>query len=78
MVILIALAIFCTPYVLTKLLRAQHIRTPSLAYSRRRHAGPPVGAEINTGNQNTSAWSQLDERQLTRLLTNSAPRTGTE
>jgi hypothetical protein len=78
MIILIVLVILCTPYVLTKLLRAQHSRTPSLAYPRRAHAEPLVGAEIDTGNQNTSAWSQLDDRQLTRLLTNSAPRTTTE
>ena len=78
MVILIVLVILCTPYVLTKLLRPQHIRTPSPAYPRRPHTEPPVGAEINDGNQNTSAWSPLDDRQLTRLLTNSAPRTSPE
>ncbi len=79
MVILIALAILWTPYVATKLLlRARHARTPTGAHPQPACAEPPGGAETRTGSQDGAAWSALDDRQLTRLLTDSAPRTSSE
>ena len=77
MIILLLLAICWTPYVVTKLLRAQHAHTPHPAGPTRAHTAPSAGADTNTGTQH-GAWSALDDRQLTRLLTNSAPRSTTE
>jgi hypothetical protein len=77
MVILIVLVILWTPYLVTRLLlRAQHARTP--AHTQEVSAVPPSGARTDTGGQDGPAWSVLDDRQLTRLLTDSAPRTITE
>ncbi len=77
MVILILLAILWMPYVVRMLLRAQHARTPSSVPPQRAHVQPPLGAATDTAAQH-AAWSALDDRQLTRLLTNSAPRTTKE
>lgn len=78
MIILIVLLILWTPYVVTRLrLRAQHARTPTPTHPQQVCA-EPSWAETDAGSQDDPAWSALDDRQLTRLLTDAAPRTITE
>jgi hypothetical protein len=71
--IILLLAICWTPYVITRLLRAQHAQTPNPARPTKAHGAPSTGADTETAVQH-GAWSALDDRQLTRLLTDSAPR----
>ncbi|PZS28055.1 MAG: hypothetical protein DLM58_17755 [Pseudonocardiales bacterium] len=80
MIVLIMLVIFWAPYVVTRLmLRAQHVRTRTpAAHPRQACTGPSSGAQSDAGSQDGLAWSALDDRQLTRLLIDSAPRTITE
>lgn len=79
MVILIVLVIFWTPYVVTMLLRAQRARTPSSpGHPQLAHLELPIGATSDAGTQDVPGWGALDDRQLTRLLTNSAARSITE
>jgi hypothetical protein len=79
MIILIALVILGTPYLVTRLmLRAQHARTPTAARPPQAYAGQPSGVGTDAGSQDGPAWSAVDDRQLTRLLTDSAPPTITE
>ena len=66
MVILIVLVILWTPYVVTKLLRAQHARTPSPTQPETVRVEPAAPAETDTGSQDGPVWSALDDRQLTR------------
>lgn len=75
MIILIALVILGTSYSVTRLML--HARTPTPTHPRQMGA-EPSRAKIEAGRQDGSAWSALDDRQLTRLLTNSATRTITE
>ena len=77
MIVLIVLVILWTPYVVARLLQAQHARTPTTAHP---HAAeePQGNGASDTTNQMATAWSALDDRQLTRLLTDSAPRSATE
>ena len=78
MAILIVLVIFWTPYLLARLLLARHARRPSPAHRQRAYAQAPSWAQTDTGSPDGLAWSALDDRQLTRLLTDSAPRTITD
>jgi hypothetical protein len=70
MVIFILFAILWTPYLLRKLSPAQRTRTPTASRLKGAHPEP-----LNRFHADTryTAWSALDDRQLTRLLTNSAP-----
>lgn len=78
MVILIVLVILWTSYLVTTLmLRAEHAGTPTPPPPQRVRA-EPSRAQIDAGSQERPAWDALDDRQLTRLLTDSAPRTITE
>ncbi len=56
------------------------LRTPArtTAYLPQACAGQPRGAWIDAGGQDGLAWGALDDRQLTRLLIDSAPRTISE
>ena len=79
MVIVIALVVFGTPCMVTMLLiRARRARTSTAAHSQAECAEPLGEAETYTGSHDGPAWSALDDRQLTRLLTDSVPRTITE
>jgi hypothetical protein len=77
MLIVILLAIIWMPDLVSQL-DARRARTVS--------PGPPIGAqrelvfatERDTSTEDPPAWTALDDRQLTQLLTNSAPRTTNE
>jgi hypothetical protein len=80
MVIPIVLVILWTSWVAMRLLLradAQHARTLTTAHPHQACA-EPRRAQTDAGSQDGPAWSALDDRQLTRLLTDSAPRTITE
>jgi hypothetical protein len=77
MALLIVLVIFWTPYLAVKLLRAQHGRTPN-GDPPQQACAQPRRTQTNTGAQDWPAWSASDDRQLTLLLSDSAPRTITE
>jgi hypothetical protein len=75
MVILLLFMIFWTSYAVTWLMpRAQHARTPTPTPPQPVHA-EPSRAQLDAGSHDGPVWSALDDRQLTRLLTDSAPRT---
>ncbi len=79
--IFILLVIVGTVYAVSRLMPgAQHARTrphPTPTYPHQVWA-EPSGAQIDAGSQDGPAWGALDDRQLTRLLTDSAPRTISE
>jgi hypothetical protein len=75
MVIVILLMAVWTPYVVMRLLRAQHARALSPTNPQLARTELPTGTRTGTASQDQPGWTALDERQLTRLLTNSAPRT---
>jgi hypothetical protein len=75
-VIRIVLVKLWTRYAITRLLRAQQARVPPLGpASAGASEAPPSGTEAVSGSQPGAVWDALDDRQLTRLLTNAAPRT---
>jgi hypothetical protein len=76
MVILVALAILATPYLVARVLRTQHASTPRTAHPQEARA--EVSGVAGSASHDGPTWSALDDRQLTRLLTNSAPRSTTE
>ncbi|MEO7126643.1 MAG: hypothetical protein ABI382_10410 [Nakamurella sp.] len=78
MAILIVLVILWTPYLMLTLVRATNPRTPTAAHPQWSSEEVPNRALAGTGSPNGSAWTALDERQLTRLLTDAARRTNTE
>ncbi len=79
MVNLIVLVIVWIPFVISRLLlRAQHARTLTSTPPKHVSNQPPSGLDASTGRQDEPTWSALDDRQLTRLLTDSAPRNNTE
>ncbi len=74
MIDLIVLVILWTPFVVPRLvLRVEHARTPTPPHPRPVWAEPPSGAKTAFGSQPGPVWGALDDRQLTRLLTDSAP-----
>jgi hypothetical protein len=75
MATLIMLAILWSGVVTMLMLRARQVRTPVWDGSQQGSAEPP---QSSTDGQDGQSWSALDDRQLTRLLTNSAPRTTSE
>jgi hypothetical protein len=77
-VILIVLVILGTSYAVSRLLlRAEPARTPTPTHPQQVCA-EPSWAQIDSGSQEGPAWSALDDRQLTRLLTDSASRSSSE
>lgn len=74
--IVVLLMILWMPFVEAKLLPATHASTSPFANARSAAARPrnPVGAETIT--DDGPVWSALDDRQMTGLLTNSAPKPG--
>jgi hypothetical protein len=77
-VIRIVLVKLRSRFAITRLLHAQRAHIPTLLWPAQVHAVPPVETEAVIGGQQDAAWDVLDDRQLTRLLTNAAPRTVTE
>lgn len=72
MVILVVLAILWTPYVAALLMRrSQRGRTPAHLRPQPGRA-EPSGADLGAA-QDGPVWSALDDLQLTRLLSDSAP-----
>ncbi|MEP6563219.1 MAG: hypothetical protein ABJD68_19335 [Nakamurella sp.] len=70
---------YVMPYVMKRLLpTAQQARTPTRDGSQLAPAEPSRAAGSDTGGQDGQGWTALDDRQLTRLLTDYAPRTITE
>lgn len=78
MAFLIVLVLFCAPYLVTRLLRAEQARMSAPARPQGAWTEPASKAQTDTGSQDGLSWSALDDLQLTRLLTDSAPRTNTE
>ncbi len=79
MTILFLLLIVWVSYLVAKNLRAQPtLLSPVPARPRRTGATPPSDERLGAGGQDEPTWSALDDRQLTRLLTDSAPRTTTD
>lgn len=79
MIVLMMLVFLWMPYVITKLLpTAQQARTPTRDDSQLARVEPLRPAGCDTGGQDGQLWTALDDRQLTRLLTDSAPRTTSE
>lgn len=68
MIVLAMLVFVWMPYLITRLLR-----TAALA-----RVAPPGPARSDDPGQDGQVWTALDDRQLTRLLTDSAPRTTSE
>ncbi len=78
MAILSVLLILWTFYAVLKPTCNQGTRTPSPAHLQPAWAEPPNGLETQAGGQDGPAWSALDDRRLTRLLIDSAPRDNAE
>lgn len=76
MIIIIASVILCTPYLVSALLRARRTRTAGRSRPQPVSVKTPIEAEAVSGDEPT--WSALDDRQLTRLLIASTPRSTTE
>jgi hypothetical protein len=68
MIVLAMLVFLWMPYLITRLLR-----TAALP-----RAEPPRPAHSDSPSQDGQSWSALDDRQLTRLLMDSAPPTTSE
>jgi hypothetical protein len=79
MVTLLILLILWVPYLIKRLLPdAQQTRTPIQYDSQQAAAERQHRARSLTDGQDGQSWSALDDHQLTRLLTDSAPRTTSE
>ncbi len=78
MLTVVLLLIVWVPYFVARALRANHVRRLNENHPRSADAMPEALGETGDGNRGRSAWSALDDHQLTRLLTDSAPRTATE
>jgi hypothetical protein len=78
MVILVALVIIWAPFLTAKLLLAKRANAAQPHPSRSSRTQPPSGAKSETSRHDGPVWTALDDRQLTRLLTDSAPRSSTE
>lgn len=78
MSILILLVILVTPCLLIRLFAAQRDRASDPERPAQAWARPRRPTTTEPGSQDELAWSALDDRQLTRLLTTSAPPTNSE
>jgi hypothetical protein len=78
MIIIITSVILCTPYLVSTLLRARRTRTASRGRPQQAGVKTPIGSRAETASADEPTWSALDDRQLTRLLIASAPRSTTE
>lgn len=83
MIVLLVLLIICAPYVVTWLLHDQQAGGGGSARARRAGVDalrrtPPVGAQASTFRRDGLSWTDLDDRQLTRLLSDAAPQTDTD
>lgn len=75
-IILTILVIFWILSVMMRLLpTVQQARTPTRDGSPQARPVPPRRVHGGTGGPDGQSWSALDDRQLTRLLIDSAPRT---
>lgn len=78
MITLLIFSILWMPYLVKRLLSAaQRTRTATKNASPQVPPKPPY-AVSGTGSQDGQTWSTLDDRQLTRLLVDSAPPTTSE
>ncbi len=75
--ILLVFLFTCYP-VMRLMLGAEDARTPTTGYLPQAYPGQPRGVGIDAGSRDGPAWGALDDRQLTRLLIDSAPRTISE
>jgi hypothetical protein len=79
MVTFLILLILWVPYLMKRLLPdAQQTRTPIQYDTQEAAPGRRPRARSLTDGQDGQSWSALDDHQLTRLLTESAPRTTSE
>lgn len=78
MIILPTFMTFWTPDMVTPLIYAHRIAIPRFGHARLVRAVLPIGARSVTGNKDARAWSAVDDRLLTRLLSDCAPRTEIE
>jgi hypothetical protein len=67
------LALPWIPYVATRALRARQARPLRTDHSDEAPAEPLSAALTDSVRQDGPSWTALDDRQLTRLLANSAP-----
>ncbi len=73
-VLVLVLVLVWTSFFLGRLvLRAEHVRVHDPAPAPPERAETPSGVSTATGGQDVLGWTALDDRQLTRLLTDSAP-----
>lgn len=78
MIVLIVLDILWMSFLVVRLmLRAGHPSTPTQTHPQQVRA-EPSRAQFDSGGQDGPAWNAWDDHQLTRLLSDSAPRTITE
>lgn len=77
MILLLILVLLIAPYMIMWSFRDQQADNQSPAHPRRAYLEPLARTQTMSGADGL-AWSDLDDRQLTRLLTDSAPRTTTE
>jgi hypothetical protein len=66
--------ILCSPYLVMALIRARLARTRRPGRSEQGHTEPPTTVQVDAHDHAGPAWTALDDRQLTRLLIDSAPR----
>lgn len=78
MIIFVFLLIVWAPYIIAKVARYRDARTLNETQPRGLRATPEALENIDPSSRSPLAWSVLDDRQLTRLLTDSAPRPITE
>ncbi len=79
MISLTIIVILWMPYVMKlSLPHAQQTQKPTRDGSPQVRAEPPRPVLCGTHSQDEQFWSALDDRRLTRLLTDSAPRTTPE
>jgi hypothetical protein len=78
MVILVALVILWTPFLTAKMLLARRANAAGTPRPQSSRTQPPSGLASEPCHYDRSLWTALDDRQLTRLLADSAPRSSTE
>jgi len=78
MLIVIFLLIVWLPYLVRYILISRHRRAAKAAPPSTTPPLPPIATTTDTPAEEGLTWSPLDDRQLTRLLIDSAPHTSTE